>query len=83
MSVCLYAFITYRHIQYGISEIAILIDNAFGTIEKLLFCLCFPPIDQISILVKLSPLIIESVCNFVTNNLSDCTIVQVFGTQGR
>lgn len=74
--------VTHRHIQHRIREIAVLVDDAFGAIEKTLLRLGFPPIHEVSMLIKLSPLIVESMRDLVANDLSDCAIVQVLGTQG-
>lgn len=73
--------VTHRHVQHRIGEVTVLVDDAFGAIEKTFLRLRFPPIHEIAVLIKLSPLIVEAMRDLVANDLSDCAIVQVLGTQ--
>ena len=46
-----------------------------SSIKVLLICLR-PPIDEVTIFIKLATLIIESMCHLMTNNNTDCAVVE-------
>ena len=65
------------HSVLGKGVITILIDNTLGSCFELLIGNMVPPVFIVTILVKLSTTIIKTVSNFMTNNKSNGTKVEV------
>lgn len=67
--------------RFGV--VAILLNDALGLIQITGFGFRFPPVDEIAVKIKLSSLVIETVCDFVANDKTDGTVIQITWPIGR
>lgn len=76
---------TVSYLQFGFvfCEIAILFDYAFCSFEKMLFGAIIPPVNQITIQIKLTSLIVEAVRDLMADHKANCAVIHVSGTIGR
>lgn len=62
--------------------VAILIDDALRLLQIRLLCVWLPPVTQVTLYIELATLVVESVCDFVSNDITDGTEVHVLGSLG-
>lgn len=60
--------------------VAILIDDALRLLQIRLLCVRLPPVAQVTLYIELAALVVESVCDFVSNDITDGTEVHVLGS---
>lgn len=60
--------------------VAILIDDALGLLQIRLLCVRLPPVAQVTLHIELTTLVVESVCDFVSNDITDGTEIHVLGS---
>lgn len=73
---------THFQLRCWFGVVAILFDDAFGSLQIAFLGVSRPPIDQITVEIKLTSLIVESMRNFMSDDKSNGTIVQVFWSFG-
>lgn len=62
--------------------VAILIDDALRLLQIRLLCVWLPPVTQVTLYIELATLVVESVCDFMSNDITDGTEVHVLGSLG-
>jgi len=67
-------------LEFGERVIAVLVNDALGSVQILFLGLGFPPISQIAVGSELATLVVESVCDFVADDPSDGRVIQIGGT---
>lgn len=72
----------YLQLSFVFCEIAVLIDDAFGSFQEMFFGAVVPPIDQIAVQIELTPFIVETMGDFVADNETHCPIIQIVWTFG-
>lgn len=60
--------------------VAILIDDALRLLQIRLLSVRLPPVAQVTLYIELATLVVESVCDFVSNDIADGTEVHVLGS---
>ena len=59
--------------------IVVLVNDTLGSIMKSLRRFVVPPLVDVAQVIELSTFIVESVCDFVTYDYSDTSVIQAFG----
>lgn len=72
--------ITYLQHCHGLCVVAILFNDASGLLQIGSFRVRLPPVYQVSGLIELTSLVIESVGNLVSNHKTNSSIVHVPGS---
>lgn len=61
-------------------KVVVLVDDAVGSLLELFIGLMFPPVPVVAIAVELTAAVVETVCDLVTDDVADGTVVQVIWT---